>query len=350
MINQVIQLTKPKLFEIVTKDIELREQYAIVRPVYLSICRADQRYYNGLRSKSVLNKKLPMALIHEAVGIVVSDPSGKFVVGDKVVLIPNIPASKRGLNKTKYELNEKIGSNYCKDSLFCSSGSDGFLQELVSHPIDLLVKIPEDSPFQLMVLAEMVSVCLHAIRRFEFYSHGQNEIFGVWGDGNLAYILSLLLKYKYPNCKVYVFGKHQDKLEMFSFVDELFSVDQSLEHINITHFFECVGGEMQNEIMNEMIEMIEPGGTISILGVSEQPVSLNLRMVMEKGIVLVGDSRSNEKDFKEAVQILSDSKIQVYLQVLLSYTSLIKNIKQLHEAFEYDLVNSFGKTVISWEM
>ena len=45
----------------------------------------------GKRDPKILAKKLPMALIHECVGIVISDPSGTYKVGQKVVMIPNQP-------------------------------------------------------------------------------------------------------------------------------------------------------------------------------------------------------------------------------------------------------------------
>ena len=89
MINIVYRLKSPKFFEEAIDEIEL--DGVIVRPTYLSICQADQRYYQGSRPAEILEEKLPMALIHEAIGEVVFDNSGEFEVGDKVVMIPNTP-------------------------------------------------------------------------------------------------------------------------------------------------------------------------------------------------------------------------------------------------------------------
>ena len=46
------------------------DDHVIIRPTHLSICNADQRYYQGTRDPEVLAKKLPMALIHEGIGVV----------------------------------------------------------------------------------------------------------------------------------------------------------------------------------------------------------------------------------------------------------------------------------------
>ena len=94
MINAVYQLTAPRLLEVTYKEISLDKSNVIIRPLKLSICRADQRYYQGTRSQSVLKKKLPMALIHECVAQVVYDPTGTFKPGDKVIPIPNTPTQQ----------------------------------------------------------------------------------------------------------------------------------------------------------------------------------------------------------------------------------------------------------------
>ena len=82
MLNTVYRLVAPRRFEVAFNDIDLNSDKVVVRPTHLSICHADQRYYQGLRDAEILRKKLPMALIHEAIGEVVRDPSGIFKTGE----------------------------------------------------------------------------------------------------------------------------------------------------------------------------------------------------------------------------------------------------------------------------
>ena len=91
MLNTVYQLKAPRQFEAVFKNIELDQEHVLVRPTHLSICHADQRYYQGTRPEAVLRQKLPMALIHEGIGKVVYDPTGTYKQGTEVVMIPNHP-------------------------------------------------------------------------------------------------------------------------------------------------------------------------------------------------------------------------------------------------------------------
>lgn len=67
MINQVYQLVAPRQFDVTYNNVDIYGNHVIVRPLYLSICAADQRYYTGRRDENVLRKKLPMSLVHEAV-------------------------------------------------------------------------------------------------------------------------------------------------------------------------------------------------------------------------------------------------------------------------------------------
>ena len=117
MINQVYRLIAPKQIRTDFEDLVITENNVIIRPTYLSICAADQRYFMGTRDRKVLSQKLPMALIHEAVGKVVYDPKGEYPLGTKVVMIPNTPT----------ETNDVIKDNYLSSTKFRSSSMDGFI-------------------------------------------------------------------------------------------------------------------------------------------------------------------------------------------------------------------------------
>ena len=114
---------------------------------------------------------------------------------------------------------------------------------------------------------------------------------GVWGDGNLGYITSLLLKKMLPETKICVFGVNEYKLNDFSFVDETYLVSDIPEDLELDHAFECVGGAASAKAINQIIDYIHPEGTISILGVSEDLAPINTRMVLEKGLRIFGSWR-----------------------------------------------------------
>ena len=96
-----------------------------------------------------------MALIHEAIGEVVRDPSGNFKTGELVVMVPNTPV----------EEDDIIAENYLRSSKFRASGFDGFMQEYVEITPDRLVRLPQDIDRTVAAFTEIVSVSVHAIGR-----------------------------------------------------------------------------------------------------------------------------------------------------------------------------------------
>ncbi|WP_337018834.1 ribitol-5-phosphate dehydrogenase [Oceanobacillus massiliensis] len=339
MINQIYRLVSPRQFEVTYKDKSINSGKAVIRPTHLSICAADQRYYTGTRGEEAMKKKLPMALIHEGVGEVVFDPAGKLESGTRVVMVPNIPLEDDPL----------IGENYLRTSRFRSSGYDGFMQDYIFLNHDRLVELPNNLNMEVAAFTELVSIAVHAISRFEEKANSRKESFGVWGDGNLGFITCLLLKKLYPESKITIFGKTDYKLNHFSFVDETVKIDFIPEEMEIDHAIECAGGKGSQYAIDQIIDHIKPEGTICLLGVSEYPVEINTRMVLEKGLTLIGSSRSGAKDFQRTVDIYKKyPEVVEYLSTLVGEIHEVKKLNDATKAFENDLSNSWGKTIMRW--
>ena len=337
MINKIYSLVAAKQITVVFEERSLEGEGIIVRPTRLSICAADQRYYTGTRGKEAMKKKLPMALIHEGVGEVVYDPKGEFNPGDTVVMIPNTPT----------EDDSVIAENYLRTSKFRASGYDGFMQQYVFMARDRIIKY-DNINHDVASFLELISVSAHSINKFDKKSHKRRNKIGVWGDGNVGFITSLILKKKFPESEIIVFGKNEEKLNFFSFVDETYQIDSIPDDLRVDHAFEAVGGKASEYAIDQIIDYINPEGSIAILGVSENPVPINTRMVLEKGLTIVGSSRSGRVDFQYAVDFLEEHQdAQNQLQKLISAVIDVKGIEDIVKAFEYDLTTPF-KTVLNW--
>lgn len=340
MLNTVYRLVAPRRFEVAFNDIDLNGEDVIVRPTHLSICHADQRYYQGSRPAEVLAKKLPMALIHEAIGDVVYDPSGEFRPGELVVMIPNTPV----------ESDDVIAENYLRSSKFRASGFDGFMQDNVAMQRDRLVRLPKDIDRTVAAFTEIVSVSVHALRRFDCFAHSRRDVVGIWGDGNLGYITSLFFKYMYPETKLIIFGTNEEKLATFSFADETHLVWNVPEGLVIDHAIECVGGDASQKAIDQMIDLIAPEGVMSILGVSEYAVPINTRMVLEKGLHIYGSSRSGRADFEKTVAMYEEyPEILGYLSNIVGAQVEVHSIADMTRAFELDINKMMGKTIMIWK-
>lgn len=337
MINRIYRLTGTKKIEVAMREIDV-ETGVIVRPTYLSICAADVRYYFGRRKKEVLRKKLPMALIHEGIGKVVYDASKTFQAGDYVVMVPNIPGTEL----------EYVRENYLTDSKFLSSGLDGFMQDMVSIPAERLLKIPSgDSVF---VLCELLSVAMNAIREFEEIAHKRRNQIGIWGDGSVGFAVALALKYLYPETSVTVIGKYEKHLQYFAFADETYLVDELPVEKMFDHCFECVGGDGSIEAIGQIIQHTLPSGSIGLLGVTENPIPIETRMLLEKGLKLYGNSRSGKDDFQRAIDLISEfPEVRAYLRTIISQVHVVKEEMDMHMAFQQNEISDF-KTIMKWKV
>ena len=340
MLNTVYRLVAPRRFEVAFNDIDLNGEQIVVRPTHLSICHADQRYYQGSRPVEVLAKKLPMALIHEGIGDVVYDPLGEFKPGELVVMIPNTPVEK----------DEIIGENYLRSSKFRASGFDGFMQDNVALDRDRVLRLPQDIDRSVAAFTEIVTISVQALRRFARFTHKRKNVVGIWGDGNLGYITAIFFHYMYPETKLLIFGTDKEKLATFSFADEIYLFWDVPEGVEVDHAFECVGGEASQKAVDQIIDLINPEGTISLLGVSEYAVPINTRMVLEKGLCLFGSSRSGREDFEKTVEMYQEHpEILGYLSNIVGAQVEIHSIADMNKAFELDIQKMMGKTIMIWK-
>ena len=339
MINRIFQLVGTRRIEIAERELNLDTKKIVVRPEYLSICAADQRYFWGRRKKEVLKKKLPMALIHEGIGKVLYDPTLKLKAGTPVVILPNIPDENCELD---------VKENYRSGSRFCSSNAEGFMQDVLVVPRERVIVLPSND--KIYVMAELLSVSYNAIKSMKKMENSENTNIGIWGDGNVAYATAVVLRNMYPDVNIYVFGKHGKKMQYFSFVTGTYYSDEKPDCLIMDQCYECVGGTGSEDVIEQMIQCIKPQGEIALMGVSEEPVRINTRMVLEKGICMIGHSRSAREDFEDAIRLLHvDNSANVRMRNILSKTIKVKNIMDICDAFEEDSMNDF-KTVMKWEV
>lgn len=336
MIKQKIKLVRPGLFlPFFTFEKEVQNKI-IVRPTVLSICAADQRYFTGARSTEVLRAKLPMCLIHEAIGRVLYDPLQRFRTGQNVILLPN-----GGENDKKH--------NYQPNSFFRSSSTDGFTQEFLEMDESELIAF-NSLHSKYYVFTELLSVCYQAISQIPSEEWANVKSVGVWGDGTVGYLLSLCIKKEFPNIKITVFGKHEEKLILFSHVDGVETVRQdcsSYPYVDLA--FEAVGGSKAGEAVNQIIETIASCSFVCLTGVSEFPILTNTRKILEKGLTLRGASRSLRQDFLKAKLFLDETEDFSLLDKIISNECSIRTPDELTEAFHIEQKIPY-KMILNWDI
>lgn len=316
--STVFSLVEPGVIKEVTKTRALPEGWAAVEPTYASICHADLRYFAGLRRPEALAKKLPMALLHEGIGVVTDSQSEKFSVGDRVVVVPNIPGQ---ILHPEIDQKPDVPVNYSKGNAFLGSGYDGMAQSRLVHPEECLVRIPEEIPNEIAVLAELSSVSHHAISHVEDKLKKADTRVALFGDGPVGYFTAVMLKYLYgvDAERFVVFGAADDKLANFDFARTenvlTYDFEHSTEKFDV--LIECTGGKFSESALNQAIEIADSLADIIFMGVTEELVPIDTRDILEKGITAHGSSRSSTRDFEAVVEGMKKPEYRAALSKIL---------------------------------
>ena len=99
--------------------------------------------------------------------------------------------------------------------------------------------------------------------------------------------------------------------------------------------------------IDDIINYINPQGTVMLMGVSENKVPINTRDILEKGLTFVGCSRSGYEDFQKALEFMKDERFQMRLKMIIEEFGEVKTIEDIHKVFKNDINNPF-KTVFKW--
>lgn len=327
----------------------------VVQPSMVSLCHADIRYYTGQRRKEALKTKLPMALFHEGIGYVTKSNHLSFDKGERVVIVPNIPARRLGNDSLDDNppYNKRLTmDNYLADSVFLGSGYDGIGQQHLVLPATNVVSVPSDVPDEIAVLAELTSVSLHAAKNVSaLFGDGKVAVFG---DGPVGYLTAATLHHIYGISKddLLVFGTTKERLVNFDFATTNFVQNFKFrEEKGVVAVIECTGGMFSESAINQAIDLVEPQGKITLMGVSEEYVPINTREILEKGLTIYGSSRSTEEEFKTLMKAFQNKEYQNTLKRLLpEQNELIKNAKDLEKSLNKTIKNKeWKKTFLSFE-
>lgn len=329
------RLLKPHELSEIVLERQVRAGEVVIEPTLASICHADLRYYTGQRRPEALARKLPMALIHEGIGRIVSGGTP----GQRVVIVPNIPGYVRdGIAPVACcpACRSGNGDNYCHRGIFLGSGVDGIAQSRLVLPAACALPVPDEVPDEVAVLAELCSVSIQALEHVR--DRLASARVAVFGDGPVGYLTAAMLHHAYrlQSDRLQVFGAIPDKLNQFEFADRALVQDYDFSaSAPVDIAIECTGGRFSESAINQAIDILRPGGCLILMGVTEERVPINTRDVLEKGITLIGSSRSSAGDFVQVLQAMKDADCQKTLRrILPDRTTVVRNVEDFQAAMD----------------
>lgn len=349
--SRAYRLVKPhEVIETVLEK-QLQDWEVVVEPSLGSVCHADLRYFSGQRRAEALERKLPMALIHEGIGIVVASTTPEVKVGERVVIVPNIQGYL--LDGTDQQsccesCRSGKGINYCSRGRFLGSGTDGIAQSRLVFPAASAIPIPDEVPDEIAVLTELSSVSYQALSHVADTLKSARVV--VFGDGPVGYLAAAMLHHVYgvSQDRLTVFGAVPEKLEQFEFATRKLVQDYDFSKGGTYDVaLECTGGKFSESAINQAIDVLNPGGHLILMGVTEDRVPINTRDVLEKGITMRGSSRSSINDFIPVLEAMKDLQCQETLRKLLpDEQTKIESAQDFTQVMEFAEANRGWKKIL----
>jgi 2-desacetyl-2-hydroxyethyl bacteriochlorophyllide A dehydrogenase len=360
---KAITLIAPKIFkEVDTSLPTLDSNEVLVKTKIVGICGSDLLTYGGswikgyywgvimkilARGRALLtthedplgNRSWLEILGHEVSGTI--EDWGKnvydFKYGQRIALTPNISCHNCKACRTGYE-------NLCiKDMEIGSSGIQGALAEYVKIPAENIVAIPPTLNHEAAAISDCVAVALHAVKLAEIKKDHKIVILGAGTMGLL--ILQVLNALGLRNIAITDLNDYNLDLAKRLGADYTFNASQdnickelqkALGPIN--RIFECVGGKAPT--LNQALNLVGFHGRTIAIGNFTTPKKINILRFRKKESILIGCSRYTKSEFREAVKMLIESKINTDLIITHKFP-----ICRIREAFETALNRQKTKAI-----
>jgi 2-desacetyl-2-hydroxyethyl bacteriochlorophyllide A dehydrogenase len=275
----------------------------LIRVQRIGICGSDVHVWHGKHPYT----SYPVVQGHEFSAVV--EAVGKGVtdikVGSKVTATPQIVCGECGpCQRGDYHICDKL--------MVEGFQAPGVAQDLFVTTADKIVSLPDSFSFEQGALVEPVSVAVHTVNRVDNLKGKNAVVLGAGPIGNLVAQVA-----QAGGAKVLITDISEYRLDIAkkcglkntSNPNKESLAEASRRVFDLPGFelaFECVGIE---DTMNEVIETIQKGGTIVVVGVFAEKPRIDLGFVQDRELNLIGTLMYRYEDYLKAVKLIDDGKI-----------------------------------------
>ena len=303
---KAIKIEKP--WEVTMAQIEQRpprEGEALLKIHAAGICGSDIGAFRGSNGLVTYPRIIGHELAGEVLSIPADNPKG-IRVGDHVVVDPYLycghcyPCS---LGRT----------NCCTDLKVLGVHVDGGMAETFAHPANMLVKVPDDMPWELIPLAEPLTIALHGLHRLQLKAGEHVAINGAGPIGLLAAMTALhygaepilidLVEERLAFART-LGVKYTVNLKMDNLVEKVLSYTDG-------RLCECVmEASGANAAIRSTLDIVCNAGRIILTGWPKQETSLPTDVITKKELDIRG-ARTSAGEFDEAVDLIYTGKVDI---------------------------------------
>lgn len=301
---KAIKYREPRCVECI--DIPMPERKkgeALIRVKSAGICGSDIGAFRGTNPLV----SYPRIIGHEVAGEILEiSPDNKrgLKAGDRVILDPYLYC------QNCYPCS--IGrTNCCTDLKVLGVHIEGGMAEYVTHPEDMLWKLPENMPWELAPLAEPLTIALHGIHRGELK---KGETVVIIGAGPIG-ILAAMAAMAYEAEPVMV-DLVEERLELARELGVKYTINSAHENAEqkIMEFtggtkaqlvMECSGA---NSAVRSALDYVSNAGRITLTGWPKKETPLPTDQITAKEVDIRG-ARTSANEFQEAIALIAAGKV-----------------------------------------
>ena len=301
---KAVYMEKPWNIEI--SDVQMpepKEGEALLRVKSAGICGSDIgafRGTNGLVS-------YPRIIGHEIAGEVISIPENNkngIKPGDRVIVDPYLYCGHC------YPCS--IGrTNCCVDLKVLGVHVDGGMAEYFCHPADMLLKVPDDMPWDIIPLAEPLTIALHGIHRLNLKAGEHIAINGAGPIGLLAAMVAL-----HYGAEPIMIDLVKERLDFATSLGVRYAINLREEDL-VEKVSEYTNGRMAecvmeasgaNSAIRATLDIVSHAGRIALTGWPKQETPIPTDMITRKEVDVRG-ARTSAGEFPEAIELIYHQKV-----------------------------------------
>jgi L-iditol 2-dehydrogenase len=273
----------------------------------------------------------PVVQGHEASGVIaqVGAEAKGFTRDDKVVFMPQV---------------------YCGECYPCCHGmyhicdnlkvmgfqTDGAAQEYFSISSEKVLKLPVTLSLEHAALIEPISVAVHALSRYGNVAGLNVMVLGAGTIGNLVAQVAMASGAK--RVLITDISEYKlDKARQCGLTDTVNSTVADLGEVILKTFgvdnsdliLECVGVQ---DTISQAIAIARKGSTIVVVGVYSDKPTIDLGLVQDRELTVVGTLMYQRKDYERAIELVSKRKL--HLAELITHRFAFREYLEAYKAID----------------
>jgi threonine dehydrogenase-like Zn-dependent dehydrogenase len=300
---RAIKIQEPYKINIIdTKKKKPESGEALLKIKSAGICGSDIGAFRGTNQLV----SYPRIIGHELEGEVISIPENEknIKAGDRVIVDPYLYCGEC------YPC--KIGrTNCCENLEVLGVHTDGGMAEYFTHPAEMLHKVPDDMDWNLIPLAEPLTISLHGLHRGKL-KNGEHIVIN--GAGTIG-LFAAMIAQEYGAVPI-LLDLVQDRLDFAKKLGIKHVINISEEN-EIEEISRITSGRMaevvleasgSNKAIRNTLDQVSYAGRIVFTGWPKDSTLIPTGMITKKEVDIRG-GRTSVNEFKEAIDLIYNKKI-----------------------------------------